>query len=413
MSVRGSVYMRWAKEHAAARYNLANSGLLGCTAEDLGLAAGDRRGGDPGGLQGEPAGGFESEPPGGFEGEPSGGLLGESPDRRHGDLAAGWPSALPINGADADGYPPLLAAIASCYGVEPERVVLGQGTSGANFLAFATLVAPGDEVLVERPAYEPILAALGFLGARIRRFDRRFEDGWRPDLEEVRAGLAAGARLVVLTNPHNPSGVLLAPEEAGEIARLAGDAGALVLVDEVYRDAWFEDAPPSHVHLGPNVLATSSLTKSYGLSGLRCGWVLAPTKLADRMRRVNDFLGAVGPMPTEAMAVVAFERLDRLAERSRAILEPNLALVRAFLAEHRDLLDCVVPRRSMVVFPRPRHEEDAGPLHDRLRRRDTSIVPGRFFEAPRHFRLGFAAATEDVRQGLAHLSWALRRAAGS
>jgi aspartate/methionine/tyrosine aminotransferase len=396
VSVRGSIYMRWAKEHAAARYNLANSGLLGCTAADLGLTAGDLRGGDPGGLQGEPVGGLESE----------------SPDRLPGDLPA-EPSTLPINGANADGYLPLLAAIAARYGVEPERVVLAQGTSGANFLAFATLVAPGDEVLVERPAYEPILAALGFLGARIRRFDRRFEQGWRPDLEEVRAGLAAGARLVVLTNPHNPSGVLLAPEEIGEIARLAAATGALVLVDEVYRDAWLEDAPPSHVHLGPHVLATSSLTKTYGLSGLRCGWVLAPAELADRMRRVNDLMGAVGPLPTEALAVAAFKRLDRLAARSRAILEPNLALVRAFLEEHEDLLDCVVPRRSMVVFPRLRREDDAGPLHDRLRRSNTSIVPGSFFEAPRHFRLGFAVATEDVRQGLAHLSWALRGADGS
>lgn len=360
MSIRGSVYMRWAKEHAAARYNLANSGLLGCTAADLALPAVPLNGG-------------------------------------HGD--------------NADGYPPLLEAIAVRFRVEPEQVVLAQGTSGANFLAFAALVEPGDEVLVERPAYEPILAALGFLGARIRRFDRRCEEGWRPDLAAVQAGLAAGARLVVLTNPHNPSGVLLTPEEVGEIGRLADAAdaaGALVLVDEVYRDAWFEEAPPSHVHLGPHFLATSSLTKSYGLSGLRCGWVLAPTAIADRLRRVNDLMGAVGPIPAEALAAAAFGQLDRLAARSRAILEPNHRLVAAFLEEHRDLLDCILPSRSMVVFPRLKQEKDAWPLHDRLRRSDTAIVPGSFFEAPGHFRLGFAVETENVARGLENLSRALR-----
>ena len=119
---RGSVYMRWAKEHAAARYNLANSGLLGCSAADLVLE----------------------------------------------------PEDVQINAASRDGYPPLLEAIAARYGVSPGQVVTAPGTSGANFLAFAALVGPGDEVLVERPTYEPLLAALGFLGARIERFERRF-----------------------------------------------------------------------------------------------------------------------------------------------------------------------------------------------------------------------------------------------
>ena len=149
-----------------------------------------------------------------------------------------------------------------------------RGTSGANFLAFAALIEPGDEVLVERPTYEPLLAALGFLGARVRRFERRFENGYRLDLDEIRSLLTDQVRLVVLANPHNPSGVLLPPDEVAGLARIAAQAGAHLLVDEVYRDIWFDEAPPSHVHLGPNVLATSSLTKSYGLSGLRCGWIL-------------------------------------------------------------------------------------------------------------------------------------------
>ena len=183
--------MRWAKEHAAARYNLANSGLLGCSTDDLVL--------EPGDVQ--------------------------------------------VNGASRDGYPPLLAAIAERYGVTPGQVVTAPGTSGANFLAFAALIEPGDEVLVERPTYEPLLAALGFLGARVRRFERRFEDGYRLDLDEIRARITDRTRLVVLANPHNPSGVLLPPEEVAGLARLAERAGAHLLVDEVYRDIWFEDAP--------------------------------------------------------------------------------------------------------------------------------------------------------------------------
>ena len=355
--MKGSVYMRWAKEHAAARYNLANSGLLPCGTGDLVLEPEDVR----------------------------------------------------VNGANRDGYPPLLEAIAARYGVVPEQVVSAPGTSGANFLALAALVDPGDEVLVEQPTYEPILAVLEFLGARVRRFSRRFEEGWRIDLDELKSGIA-GARLVVITNPHNPTGVLLPPEEMAEVGRIAERSGALVLVDEVYRDVWFEEAPPSHVHLGPHVLATSSLTKSYGLSGLRCGWILASPELADRMRRAKDFMEAVDSMPGETMGAAAFRQLPRLAERSRSILDPNIRQVHAFLAEHSDWLDCAVPARSMTVFPRLRKEEDSNALHDWLRGWETSIVPGRFFEAPRHFRLGFAVHPEDVAQGLKHLSEGLRRA---
>jgi aspartate/methionine/tyrosine aminotransferase len=355
--MKRSIYMRWAKEHAAARYNLANSGLLPCGNGDLVL--------EPGDLQ--------------------------------------------VNGANRDGYPPLLEAIAARYGVAVEQVVTAPGASGANFLALAALVDPGDEVLVEMPTYEPILAILEFLGARVRRFSRRFEDGWRIDLDELRSRMTPGVGLAVITNPHNPTGVLLPPEEMAEVGRIAERSGALVLVDEVYRDVWFEDAPPSHVHLGPRFIATSSLTKSYGLSGLRCGWILAAPDLADRMRWAKDFMEAVDSVPGETLGAAAFRQLPRLAERSRAVLEPNLRQVHAFLAGHAEWLDCTVPPRSMTVFPRLRREEDSDALHDWLRGRETSIVPGRFFEAPRHFRLGFAVRPEDVAEGLRHLSEGLRR----
>jgi hypothetical protein len=354
--LKGSVYMRWAKEHAAARYNLANSGILGCETRDLEIG----------------------------------------------------PDDILVNGPNRDGYPPVLEAIGSLYGVEPERVVPAEGTSGANFLAFAGLIDPGDEVLVEQPTYEPLLAALELVGARVRRFARRFEDGWRIDLDSLRSQMSDRVKLVVITNPHNPSGVFLPPDEIAA----AGEGGAYVLVDEVYRDILGilgGDAPPSHVHLGPRFLATSSLTKSYGLSGLRCGWVLASPDVADRLRRVRDCLGAVGSVPSDGLALAALRQLPRLAERTRSLLEPNQRQIREFLAEHADLLDCVLPPRTMMVFPRLRREEDSQPLHDRLRRLETSIVPGRFFESPRHFRLGFAVRPEDVAAGLRHLSAALRQ----
>jgi aspartate/methionine/tyrosine aminotransferase len=354
--MKNSVYITWAKRQAAARYNLANSGILGCDLNDLPITTDDVR----------------------------------------------------LNGKNEEGYGPLKEAIAAKYGVSPDQVVTEQGTSMANFLAMATAIERGDEVLIERPAYEPLLSALEYLGAEVKRFARGFENGYRIDVDEVRRLITTRTRLIVVTSPHNPSGLVVDLATIREIGEIARDAGARVLVDEVYRDILFEDAPPVAASLGPQFITTSSLTKSYGLSGLRCGWVLCEPELAERMRRLNDLFGVVGSMPSDALSAAAFRHLDKLEARTRAMIEPNMALVRGFLREHEDVLDCVVPPRSMIVFPRLKNHDDSEPLHALLRRFETSIVPGKHFEEPRHFRLGFAVKTEDVAAGLRNLSKALR-----
>jgi aspartate/methionine/tyrosine aminotransferase len=354
--IKRSVYMTWAKRHASARYNLANSGILACEGKELGPEA----------------------------------------------------EKLPINGPPVEGFPPLLDAIAAKYGVAREQVVPAQGTSFANFLACATVLEAGDEVLLEQPAYEPLLAAIRYLGAALIRFPRRHEEGWRIDPEDIGRRISSRTRLIVLTSPHNPSGVVADGPSLARIGELADEAGARVLVDEVYRDILFEDAPACAARLSERFITTGSLTKSYGLGGLRCGWVLCEAGLAEHMRRLNDLMGVSGPLPAEAMGAAAFRSLPLLEARTRALIEPNARLVHRFLREHEDLLECVVPRRSMIVFPRLKGAAGSDLLHDRLRQRETSIVPGRFFESPSHFRLGFAVATPDVAEGLRRLSLTLR-----
>ena len=349
-------YMAWAKAHAPARFNLASSGLLACSSEEFPLA-------------------------------------GEE---------------IPVNGVHPDGWPPLKEAIAAAYGVAAGQVVLAQGASGANFLALAALIERDDEVLIEHPVYEPLLSAAQFLGARVKRFFRTLEEGYRVDVTALRGLLSRRTRLIVLTSPHNPSGVVADPADLAGLGDLAAEAGIPVLLDEVYRDSLFEDAPPSAATLGAAFVATSSLTKSYGLSGLRCGWILSEAALAEKMRRLNDLMAATGPMPTEAMGRIAFGRLPALTARSRSILEPNRRRIRNFMTEHRDLLEVVVPPRSMTVFPRLRSSRSGDDLLDRLRARRTSIVPGRFFEEPRHFRIGFGIRPADLEEGLRHVSEALR-----
>jgi aspartate/methionine/tyrosine aminotransferase len=312
---------------------------------------------------------------------------------------------LDLDGTSHPRYPPLREAIGDRYGVPAEQVVAADGTSMANFLAMAALISPGDEVLIERPTYEPLLGAASFLGAEIRRFDRSSDDGFRIDLERVAAAMREHTRLIVITNLHNPSGALTEEDDLAALAELARRASARILVDEVYLDS---AVPPrrSAVHLGPEFVSTNSLTKVYGLSGLRCGWVLAEPELAERMWRLNDLFGVNQAHPAERLACIAFDRLDEVIGDTPAMLARNRAAFNVFVAA-RDDLECLPAEHGITAFPRW-----AGGDTDRLdallrARYDTAVVPGRWFEAPEHFRVGFGLPTEALEEGLTRLGAAL------
>lgn len=347
--------MQWAKERSGARYNLSTSGLASVTLDAL-----------PVSLQ---------------------------------DLA-------PLSRPGGYGYAPLQEALAAHCGVSPANVVAAAGTSMANQLAMAAILEPGDEVLVEHPTYELLLAALGYLQARIRRFPRRAGTGFALEPAEVERAITPRTRLIVITNLHNPSSALAREEELRAVGELARRAGARVLVDEVYLDAAFDLAPRTAFHLGPEFVITSSLTKVYGLSGLRCGWILAEAGLARRIWLLDDLFDVNESHPAERLSVIAFQNLDRLRERARALLETNRELLNRFLASRADL-EVRPLEYGTVAFPRLL----SGPVERFTKlfrdKFEGTVVPGSFFEMPDHFRMGISGETEALRQSLEQLGAAL------
>ena len=317
---------------------------------------------------------------------------------------------LELDGASRHRYLPLRQAIGDRYGVPPECVVTADGTSMANFLALAALIGPGDEVLIEQPTYEPLIAAASFLGADVKRFARRPQHGFRLDPSEVEKAITARTRLVIVTNLHNPSGSYADEPELRRIGELAAQVGARVLVDEVYLDAAFARSPRSAFHLGPAFVCTSSLTKVYGLSGLRCGWIFAEAELAERMWRLNELFGVAQAHPAERLSCIAFANLPRIAAETPALLERNRALLNAFIAARPDL-DCVASSEGITAFPRLLAGDIDALNALLLADYDASIVPGRWFEMPDHFRIGMGGPTEMLQEGLARLGAALDRLA--
>jgi aspartate/methionine/tyrosine aminotransferase len=351
--VRMSSYMNWAKTKSTARFNLATSGMPNLSIRDLRVSLDDLEITD-----------------GGY------------------------------------GYAPLIDAIGARYRVERESIVTAAGTTFANHLAAAALIEPGDEVLFEAPAYEPMLAAVRYIGADVKRFRRRFEDGFKVSPEEVERRVTSKTRLIVLTNLHNPSGVLIDDATLKQIGEIARRVGARVLVDEVYIETLFEQSPRTSFHLGEEFVVTSSLTKAFGLSGLRCGWIFAAPELAQRMWLLNDLFAATPVHAGERLSVVAFGQIEEIGARAKALLDRNRELLNAFL-DSRDDLEVVRPKFGTVMFPRVR-SGSSEPLCRLLREKyETSVVPGEFFEAPAHFRVGIAAETDVLNHGLERIGAAL------
>jgi aspartate/methionine/tyrosine aminotransferase len=316
---------------------------------------------------------------------------------------------LELDGFHEEGYEPLLDAIASRAGLPTSRVALATGASGANFLVGGALLRPGDEVLVERPVYDPLLGIPRFLGARIKRFDRVFEDGFQVDPDRVARALSPDTRLIILTNLHNPTGALTSTDRLEAIGKVAAEVGARVLVDEVYLESVPGDPPPPAATLSSTFISTSSLTKAYGLSGLRAGWILGSPEVVEACRRVRDLVDGVGAFPSELLALMAFENLPGLRERARAILDPNFQLLKGFIGG-RPELEWVEPQGGSVGFPRITGLEDSGPFVARLRETyGTGVVPGHFFEAPPHFRVALGGKKEVLEGGLRRLGDALDR----
>jgi aspartate/methionine/tyrosine aminotransferase len=312
---------------------------------------------------------------------------------------------LDMDGASHPRYAPLREAIARRYGVSVDQVVAADGTSMANFLAMAALISPGDEVLVEHPTYELLLGAASFLGGTIKRFERKPSDDFRLDVTAIERMLHPNTRLIIITNLHNPSGALAEEAELRALGEFAARAGARVLVDEVYLDS---AVPPrrSSVHLGPEFVATNSLTKVYGLSGLRCGWILAEPALAERMWRLNDLFGVNQAHQAERLGCIAFKHLDEVIGDTPAMLDANRRLFNAF-ADGRSDLECMRAEHGITAFPRW-SRGDTRRLDDHLRDRyDASVVAGRWFEMPDHFRIGFGLPTNEFEEGLVRLGRAL------
>jgi len=300
-------------------------------------------------------------------------------------------------------------ALSARYGVEPSQIVCATGATTAITMALRILPEDRRGVIVETPRLDLLHHLPQALGLEIDELPRRGDDfGIDPD--DLRKLLGRGAGMVLLTNPHNPSGQVMSNQRLAQIADVAEAAGALVLVDEIYSDLWREEGFTPAVQIAPNMMSVNSLSKSFGLFSLRCGWVMAAPAIARRIEAANTRIEFGASKLTHALAAHVLQDMPRFDGYWRSVLRTNRPILeRACTAMKADgLIEGDPPAAGCMYFPRIEGVADTQALARQLWNDHRVLVgPGEYFGQPGHVRLGFGMADGRLGPSLTRLHKAL------
>ena len=325
------------------------------------------------------------------------------------ELAGVDPVDMLLGYGHTDGSPMLRERVAAMYpGAGAANVVATVGSAEANFLAMWRLVEPGDRVVVVRPTYEQTTGLAAGLGAHVESVWLEEDRGWQPAAGAAAAAIQPGTRVVVVTNPNNPTAHALGETAIAEVVEAAERVGAWILSDEVYAGGELSGEPTRSLWgRTDRVLVSASLSKAYGLPGLRLGWLLAPAEFREELWARKDYT-TIAPSPLcDRLGAAALEPAVRtgLLERGRAILRDNLEVLETWAEGHAGVLGFARPRAGAVAFFHYDLPIGSTKLAERLlAEQSVLIVPGDQFGIDHHFRIGYGYTNPPLAPGLERVS---------
>jgi len=295
---------------------------------------------------------------------------------------------------ESRGSPALRAEIAGIYEtMAPDQILVHAGAEEGIFLFMHAVLESDDHLVVHWPCYQSLFAVAESIGCEVTRWTAHEEDAWALDLAELEGLLRPNTKAIVLNVPHNPTGYLMSEGAFGEVDRIARERGILLFSDEVYRESEYDavDRLPAACDLGPHAISLGVLSKTYGLPGLRLGWIATANEaILTRIAELKDYTTICTSSPSEYLAEIALRHRAKIVARNLEIIGGNLPILDRFFGRHRELLSWVRPTAGAIAFPRMlsgdletfcrRAVEDAGVL----------LLPGwAFDDTENHFRIGF------------------------
>lgn len=319
---------------------------------------------------------------------------------------------LELGYSQTNGTLELRREIARLYpGISTDQILVTAGSSESNFILSWSLIETGDEVLFELPNYMQMWGLDRAFGAKVKPFWLRESLDWQPDPDELRKLVSKKTKLIVLTNPNNPTGAILNEESVKAIIELADKVGAWILADEVYQGAERNGrTTPSFWGRYPKVIAVNGLSKAYGLPGLRIGWIIGPEDVIQRTWPYHDYTTISPSVLSDRLAAIALSpgNREKILARTRGILNANYPLLESWLRGHGGLFAFRPPQAGAIAFVRYNLKINSTALVEKLiHDRSVLIVPGDHFEMDHHLRFGFGSGESTLREGLKRIDASL------
>lgn len=295
---------------------------------------------------------------------------------------------------ESAGSPSLREAISQVYhGIQPEQVLVHSGAEEAIFLFMNAMLEAGDHIVVHWPCYQSLFEVAKSIGCEVSLWKAHEENGWALDLDELKSLLRPNTRAIVVNTPHNPTGYLMSRPDYLALNKLAAERGIVLFSDEVYRESEYDvnDRLPSACEINPLAVSLGVVSKTYGLPGLRIGWVSTQNQdVFNKMAALKDYTSICNSAPSEFLAEVALRHRQSLVERNLKLLKENLAVLDGMFARHSSLFSWVKPRAGSIGFPRLLQGEIEPFCHELVTRQGVLLLPGTLFEdTGNHFRLGY------------------------
>jgi aspartate/methionine/tyrosine aminotransferase len=312
----------------------------------------------------------------------------------------------PLNYPHVNGVPELRENIAALYdGATAKNVLVTVGAAEANYVTARALLTRGDEMAIMLPNYMQLWGIARNHGVGVREFHLREERGWSPDLDELERVVTANTRLIAVCNPDNPTGYILTEDEMDRIVASAERAGAWILADEVYRGAerTRDDESPSFYGRYDRVVAVGSLSKAYGLPGLRIGWVVAPPGTVDEIWARHEYTTISAAALSNVLAALALSPRvrPRLIQRARDYVRRGYPLLERWIGQHGDTFSLTAPRAAAIAFVRYHLDVNSTVFAERLRtEKSVLVVPGDHFGMDHLLRISFGLPHEYLSPAL-------------
>jgi aspartate/methionine/tyrosine aminotransferase len=310
---------------------------------------------------------------------------------------------------ESPGAPWLREVLASIYQqIQPDQLVVVSAAEEALFLFYHVLLTPGDHAIVETPAYESALTLPASTGAAVSQWQRKSENGWAHDLAALESLIRPNTRCLYINTPHNPTGLVMPQQIFRGVLELAARHGLYVFSDEVYRELEHDPAMrlPAACNLYDRAISLGSVSKTYGLPGLRLGWLaLHDAAFLRKIISLKHYTTICASAPSEFLTALAFRHRQKLIDRSLQIVLRNLRQLSAFFARYPDLFAWTPPNAGTIGFAQFQPAKDVQAFCEQLiREASVLLLPGIVFDSPRHIRFGYGR--RNMPESLAQLeSW--------